>query len=297
MKFSAQQCFPSLLNAFRTASFALLAWTAASLTIIPAVFAESRAPFVTWHQGFEQDTSGWYDIADPGPLGWCGDITRVTRGESAANDPGPSAGKAYATASFGFCNGFWNSQGVPFGAPYAPGPDLAIALNPFPKAGYVTDLDVYLDPAWSGSFQGNFEFAGVPASTLIQYAATIFEADYLPGDIHTGPHYFVDIEAVSGQDALTVGSYSVTEPGWYTFRFRFSDSGGNVRVDFELLDQTGGRLASIDDIDPTNLLGPFRTPFTDPVETAGYTTGWVWFFDIALGLALPIDQHQQRPGR
>jgi hypothetical protein len=281
----------------RAISFALLACATVSLTSIPAAFAESRAPFVTWYQGFEQDTSGWYDITNPGPLGWCGDITRVTRDESAPGDPGPSAGKAYATASFGFCNEFWSSQGVPFGAPYAPGPDLAIALNPLPAAGFITDLDVYLDPAWSGNYRGNFEFAGIPASTLIQYAATIFEIDYLPGDIHTGPHYFVDVEAVTGQDALTVGSYTVTEPGWFTFRFRFSDSNGDVRVDFELLDRTGGMLTRIDNIDPTNLLGPYRAPFTDPVETAGYTTGWVWFFDIALGLALPIDQHQQRPGR
>jgi hypothetical protein len=251
---------------------------------------------MNWQQGFQKDTAGWYDASTPGPLGWCGDISRVTRDDVAANDPGPSAGMAYATVSFGLCNEFWSALGV-IGAPYAPGPDLSIALNQLPRAGYVTELDVYLDPAWSGTYQGNFEFAGVPASTLIQYATTIFEKDYVAGDIHTGPHYFVDVEAVSGQEALSVGGYTVTDPAWYTFRFRFSDSNGDVRVDFDLLDRTGGLLTTIDDIAPTNLLGPFRTPFTDPVETDGYTTGWVWFFDIALGLALPIDEHKQRPGR
>lgn len=275
---------------------ALLIAAVATLTTFSVANAESRAPFTSWHQGFEKDTSGWYDGSTSGPLGWCGDITRVTRGDT-ADGPGPSAGNAYATASFGFCNGFWSSLGVPFGAPYAPGTDLAISFDPFPRAGYVTDLDVYLDPAWSGNYQGNFQFVGIPGSTLIQYAATIFEADYYPGDLHTGPHYFVDVEAVTGQAELQVGNYTVKEAGWFTFRFLFSDSSGDVRVDFELLDRTGGALTRIDNIAPTNLLGPVRTPFTDPIETANYTTGWVWFFDIALGLPLPIDQHQQRPGR
>ena len=281
----------------RSKGFALLAAATACILGIPTAFAESQSPFVTSHQGFQEDTAGWYDASTEGPLGWCGDITRVAPQDSAAGGPSPSAGNAYATVSFGFCNGFWSSLGVLFGAPYAPGSDLELALNAWPRAGYVTDLDVYLDPAWSGQYQGNFEFAGVPASTLIQYAATIFEADYAAGDIHTGPHYFVDVESVDGLEALQVGGYTVTDPGWFTFRFRFADSDGNVRVDFELLDRTGGSLARINNIAPTNLLGPFRTPFTAPVETANYTTGWIWFFDIALGLALPIDEHMQRPGR
>ncbi len=293
MKDSAIHNAPSLHTALRAT---ILALAAAFATSVPAALAESNAPFVNWHQGFQQDTSGWYDSSTPGPLGWCGDISRVTRDDMGPNDPGPSAGKAYATVSFGFCNGFWGSLGI-IGAPYAPGPDLAISFNELPRAGYVTELDVYLDPAWSGNFQGNFEFAGVPATTLIQYATTIFEKDYVPGDVHTGPHYFVDVEAVAGQEALRVGDYTVADSGWYSFRFRFTDSNGDVRVDFQLLDRTGGALTTIENIAPTNLVGPFRTPFVDPVETASYTTGWVWFFDIALGLALPIDEHQQRPGQ
>mgnify|MGYP001820347285 FL=1 len=296
MKKSVIHNVPSLRSALRATALASLALAATLATGVTAALAESQAPFQNWHQGFQEDTAGWYDASTPGPVGWCGDISRVTRDDMAPDDPGPSAGKAYATVSFGLCNEFWGSLGV-IGAPYAPGPDLKIALNAWPKAGYVTDLDVYLDPAWSGAYQGNFEFAGVPASTLIQYAARIFEKDYLVGDIHTGPHYFVDVEAVSGQEALSVGGYTVVEPAWYTFRFRFADSNGDVRVDFELLDRTGGVLTTIDNIAPTNLQGPFRTPFTDPVETANYTTGWVWFFDIGLGLALPIDEHRQRPGR
>lgn len=297
MKKSAKHCFPSFLTALRTTSFALAACATAIVTSIPAASAESPARLVPWHQGFEHDTNGWFDSTDAGALGWCGSIDRVTREDAAADSPGPSAGRGYATVSSGPCNNFWTSLGVPFGAPYGPGQDLQGAFRAWPGAGYVTDLDVYLDPAWSGNYYGNYEFAGVPASTIIQYAATIFEADYLPGELHTGPHYFVDVQAAEGQNALTVGNYTVTEAGWYKFRFRFSDNDGDVQVDFELQDRSGGKLAELANIEPTNLLGPFRTPFTDAVETAGYSSGWVWFFDIASGLALPIDQHRQRPGR
>ena len=273
----------------------LLACTFVFLASIPTALAESRAPFVNLHQGFEQDTSGWYDQTTPGPVGWCGDITRVGRDD--ATDIAPSAGKAYATASLGACNGFWTASGVPFSAPYGPGPELAGAFNAWPRAGFVTDLDVYLDPAWSGNYYGNFQFAGIPANVIVQYAATVFEADYMPGDIHTGPHFFVDVEAIQGQSALSVAGHTVTEAGWFTFRFLFSDNDGNVQVDFELIDRRGGTLARVENISPTNLLGPFRAPFTDPLETDSYATGWVWFFDIAYGLALPIDQHRQRPGK
>lgn len=297
MKLTTEHSLSRLRGSLRMSGFLLISCGAALAASIPAAHAESRAPFVSSHQGFEHDTAGWYDGSDAGPFGWCGDITRIERGDAAAGDISPSAGNAFAAASFGGCNVFWQSLGVPFGAPYGPGPELNLAFNPIPAAGYVTDLDVYLDPAWSGSYQGNFEFAGVPATTLVQYAATMFEAGYLPGDLHTGPHYFVDVEALPGQSALSVGDYSVTEAGWYTFRFAFSDSEGDVRVDFHLIDRRGGLLTTVEAIDPTNLLGPFRTPFTNAVETADYTTGWVWFFDIAGGLSLPIDQHRQRPGR
>ena len=57
----------------------LLACTLVLFASIPAALADSRAPFVNLHQGFEQDASGWYDQTQPGPLGWCGSINRGTQ--------------------------------------------------------------------------------------------------------------------------------------------------------------------------------------------------------------------------
>lgn len=275
---------------------ALLAPCLALVALTAACKDDLDALLETWNQGFEEDTAGWYDATTAGALGWCGSIARVTA-DSVATGPAPSAGDAYGTVSSGPCNELWSSAQVLFGAPYAPGVDLSLASNPFPRRGYETDLDIYLDPAWGENFRGNLEFVGEPASKLILYGATILENGYELGDFHTGPHYFVDIEAVGEGDSLNVGGYSVTEPGWFTFRFSFADNDGVVQVDFELLDHDGGLLATVENIAPTELLGPVRVPFAGPVQTENYSTGWVWFFDIAAGLALPIDEHIRRFSR
>lgn len=262
-----------------------------------APMANSNAGFVAWHQGFEHGSAGWYDAATPGPLGWCGAIEAVeTRGRGGAA-LAPSAGTGYATVRLDFCNEFWSNMGVPFGAPYGPGPDLALYSGAWPDSGYVTELDIYLDPAWSGDFEGSFEFAGSSPGALVQYAATIFPTDPDAEPFHTGPHYFVEVEALPGEEALTVAGERIDEAGWYSFRFVFADVAGFVQVDFELAERNGRVLAVIEDVAPVDLLGPFKLPFDQDLPTAAYGSGHVWFFDIAFGLELPIDEHRVHRGR
>jgi hypothetical protein len=266
----------------------------------PVPMVNSKAGFVTWHQGFEHNTEGWYDASTAGPLGWCGAIESVnSRGRDGGAVPAPSAGRAYATVENGLCNEFWSLMGVPGGAPYAPGPDLALYSDAWPESGYVTELDIWLDPAWSGNYLGNFGFPGSGSSpyAVIQYAATIFPTDYKAGDFHTGPHYFAEVEAVPGEEALTVAQARIEEAGWYTFRFVFTDVAGDVWVDFELAERSGPTLAVVENIAPVDLMGPFKFPFTDELLTSEYGSGHVWFFDIAFGLQLPIDEHRVRRGR
>jgi hypothetical protein len=262
-----------------------------------APMTNSKASFVAWHQGFEHGTAGWYDAATPGPLGWCGAIESVDSRAGGAKALAPSAGRGYATVSLGFCNEFWAGLGVPFGAPYGPGPDLALYSSAWPVSGYVTELDIYLDPAWSGDFRGSFQFAGSSPDALVQYAATIFPTDPDAEPFHTGPHYFVEVEAVPGEEALTVARERIDTAGWYTFRFAFRDAAGRVRVDFELAERNGRVLAVIEDVAPVELLGPVKVPFEKEPPTAEYGSGHVWFFDVAYGLELPIDEHRVRRGR
>lgn len=259
--------------------------------------ANSNAPFVTWYQGFNHDASGWYGSATSGPLGWCGEIEAVQARGGHAVDPSPSAGSGYATLTNGLCNPFWTGLGVPFGAPYAPGPDQALYSSEWPESGYVTELDIWLDPSWSGEYQGSFEFAGSSPDTLIQYVATIFPTDPDAEPFHTGPHYFVNVDAVPGEEALVVAEHVVEQAGWYSFRFLFSDEGGQARVDFELSEAQGAILATLDALQPIDLVGPFKFPYESELPTSEYGSGHVWFFDIAFGLDLPIDEHRVRRGR
>ena len=281
------------------AASAALAPAAQAMEAPPVPMSRAAAPFVNWHQGFEHGTDGWYDASTAGPLGWCGGIQQVTPENRGTAGLKPSAGRSYAMTTSGFCNDFW-ATALPglFGAPYAPGPELALYSAEWPRAGYVTELDVYLDPSWSEQlYSGNFVFAGSSPDTLVQYAATVFPLDYQPGTPHTGPHYFVKVDALRGQAALDVAGHTVREAGWYTFRLLFSDENGSVRVDFELVGRNGTPLVRQDSVDAINLWGPVQLPYTEPVPTADYGSGHVWFFDIAGGLGLPIDEHRVRRGR
>ena len=264
----------------------------------PVPMTHSKAGFVTWHQGFEHNAEGWYDAGTEGPLGWCGAIEPVkSRGRDGGAALAPSAGTGYATVEMGLCNEFWAGLGVLFGAPYGPGPDLALYSDAWPAAGYVTELDIWLDPAWSSDdvYQGNFGFAGSSPDSIIQYAATIFPTDWVPGAAHTGPHYFVEV--MKDGSALKVADHRIETAGWYTFRFVFSDVAGNAWVDFELADRNGGTLAVIENVAPVELWGPAKIAFMGELPTADYGSGHAWFFDIALGLQLPIDEHRVRRGR
>ena len=262
-----------------------------------APMAKSNSEFVTWRQGFEHDTAGWYDAATPGPVGWCGGIDAVQGRGRAGAAPAPSAGRGYATVEAGLCNEFWSGMGVLGAAPYGPGPDQVLYSGSWPEAGYVTELDIYLDPAWSGAYQGNLSYFGYSSDTLVQFAATIFPTDPDADPIHIGPHYFVSVDAVPGEAALTVAGHQIEEAGWYRFRFIFSDVAGRAWVDFELDARSGGNLAVIEGLEPVQLLGPVQLPYVGDLPTAEYGSGHVWFFDVAGGLKLPIDEHRVRRGR
>jgi hypothetical protein len=247
---------------------------------------KAQPPFPTWHQGFNHDTDGWYGAETPDALGWCGTVERQTR---STGGHGPSAGRAYATVAGGTCNEFWSSLGLPYGAPYGPGPELSLSSSVWPSGGYVTELDIYLDPVWGTEYSGTFA-----PGTLVEYGATIFPLEPDPGAFHTGPHYFVGVEAE--ENALTVQGHPVTTAGWYTFRFVFDDVDEHIQVAFELRERRGGLLIK-EVIEPVRLDGPVKVPFTQELLTSEWGSGYVWFFDIAPGLQLPIDEHQVRQGR
>lgn len=253
-----------------------------------ASMANSNAPFISWHQGFNHGTDGWYGAETAGDIGWCGTIEQVIRGEGTVR---PSAGRGYAVVTQGTCNAFYDAIFSAPGAtlvngPWAPGPDLALFSEVWPASGFVMLLDVYLDPSWTPAAlaPGTVNYLA-PAGTVFTLAASVSEL--ATGALH---YFFVPVFPDNGN--LSILGHSVDAAGWYTFRFVFGDDGGQLTVDFELAARTGATLFT----------APILTRFftgepTSDLATAALGSGYLWFAAISPGLELPIDEHQLRKGQ
>ncbi|NIR92710.1 MAG: hypothetical protein GWO08_03300 [Gammaproteobacteria bacterium] len=214
-------------------------------------------------QGFEHNTDGWFGSETPGVLGWCGTITRMTRGNGPVD---PSAGSGYAVLENGNCNDFWASI-FPTSAPY--GIHEGAYTDSWPHTGYVAEIDVYLDPSWGAGAGFNL------------FAST----QYLDGF-----RYFLMPVSVVG-DMVMVSGHGVGEAGWYTFRTRFQDEGGYLAVDFELVNN--GKVLYSMPLETT----VFSVVPTSSLAVSDSAPGYFWFDSISEGLQLPVDQHMFRPGQ
>lgn len=237
---------------------------------IAALPTLAQGVYPEWHQGFEHDTEGWIDGDIPGEAGWCGEITRYERGSGPV---APSIGRGYAVVENGACNEFWmNNPGNTWieSGPFAP---FGGYSESWPQSGYVTELDIYLDPGWD-------------EGTSFDYYVSMNLLD-TPGA--AGFRYFrFHVEKVSGE--LLAAGHEVSKAGWYTFRVRFRDEGGQLAVDFEL--SRNSKLLFAQPMASTFFYGAATSSF----EVSNIGTGYSWFDSISAGLALPIDQHIYRPG-
>ena len=273
--------------------------------------ANSNAPFQTWHQGFNHGTVGWYGGETAAPLGWCGSIEQVMRGEGAVS---PSAGRAYATVSQGPCHPTWTTaEGGDFGffspdlvnAPWAPGPDFALYSESWPPSGFVYELDIYLDPTYSAAEPPAPSFNDqVPGGTVFTVLAAIRELGNPP---EASSFRYFGVQVFPGDGALLVqpgdfssvvagsGAHEVTRAGWYQFRWVFHSDDGGIAADFELRDRSGGTLFTRPfDVTFYEVFG--GVPLSE-LSTSDFGSGYTWFGAIAHGLELPIDEHRVGRGR
>lgn len=229
--------------------------------------SHSEASFELWKQGFEHGTDGWVTDATPGPMGWCGEIETVARGGEIA----PSAGRAHATVQQGACNDYWQENGFAVSGPYSAGAGYSEA---WPTGGYVTELDVYLDPSW----------------TADEVFTLAFSINLLDQAFPTGFRYFMVPVAV-GDDGLHVAGHAVDEAGWYTFRYTARGQDGQLALGFELTRH--GQVLFGMPLTTTAFSGEAASSF--PVDNVG--SGYIWFAAIADEVALAIDEHRVRRGR
>jgi hypothetical protein len=245
---------------------AVVALMAALAIAIPAV-AYQGTGFTTWDQGFDAGTTtGWITDETAGPEGWCGDIELVAAGDDAIQ---PSEGSGHAVVSHGMCNDFWHENGFADGSgPYSFGAGFSAT---WPGPGFAYELDVYLDPAWD-------------ASTSFTLAAA-FNQPAL--EFPTGLRYLM-VTATGTAEGVSVHDHELTEAGWYTFRYVFSSSEGDLAVVFQM--KRAGEVVYSTPLTTTALSGESISDFA--VEDVG--SGYLWFVALSPGLDLPIDEHRMR---
>lgn len=282
----------------------------------------SSAPFRNWHQGFNHGTEGWFGKNEPGLLGWCGTIDAQRRARGAGS-MAPSAGRGYAVVEQDVCNAHWDGEfagdeeGDPFyplgtlvGVPWAPGPGFAAIGGEWPSSGYTVELDIYLDPddpdytaapppegQWV--FTDIFKLFGAPSLAEFYRNSVFTYSVSFEDPAGSFAFNYVGISVLEGSSGLSVGVPSspslttITEAGWYTFRFVLTDDGGDLAITFELDDRRGTTLVSMPVA--SMLFAPTASPSDFTAQSIG--TGYAWFTSVAEGLELPIDEYRIRRGR
>lgn len=237
--------------------------------------------FQAFHQGFNHDTDAWADQDVEGVLGWCGTISLHDRKTGGVE---PSAGNGYATVMWGDCNAFWQAdpseiplkeeEGLPAFQESAPATqDPALWSSSWPASGYLQDLDIYLDP---GMFEEGVAFT---------YSQSIKSLE------ETAFSYFGLNVMKTGGD-LYINDFQISEEGWYTFSFIFSDDEGYLTLVFQLLQRN--KVVYSFPIENT-LFEPASA--TSSFEVHDFGSGYIWFAYLQEGVALPIDEQFLRPGK
>ena len=193
----------------------------------------AAAPPAPYFNGFEKNTNGWFPGDDRGivrkPSGY-------TNGAYASGIPS-AAGNWHArlvdrTGCTMQCDGPYTYWGG--------------SSSTFPRGGYLTQLDIYLDVAWAathpdtrfdwisainrndGSFLRDFVFnVGTTATGYIVQSST--------NSTRSGANPYVPCPSPVTPPNACRPPASINASGWYTFRHTFRDQAGSLAVDFDIL--------------------------------------------------------------
>jgi hypothetical protein len=226
--------------------------TAAVILALTASIARADAPPGPYFNGFETDTSSWFDLSNGGT----GTLTQQQSGYT--NSGGYADGEDSAT-------GDWHARitGDPCSPPVTncDGPFTRWGgyAQTFPTGGYRTQVAIYLDVSWAATHpDARFDF-----SSAINKAAGAFLRDFVfnagtnPTGDSSAPGFYIN----ASTNATRSGAYPenpcpaptppntcrgpahLTKSGWYTFRHTFYDDGGFLAVDFDIFNSNGGSEA------------------------------------------------------
>jgi hypothetical protein len=217
----------------------------AVLFLFPALVESADAPPGPYFNGFETNTSNWFDTSN------LGDGT-ITRQQSGYTNGGYASGIASATDS-------WHARlhGDPCVIPtpcFGPFTRWGGYTQTFPAGGYRTQIDIYLDVTWAashpdarfdfssavtrsdGTFLRDFVFnAGTnrttdlaPPGFFINASTNAFRANTFPENGCPSPN---PMSMPPDSCRLPV---HITTSGWYTFQQTFRNDSDFLAVDFDI---------------------------------------------------------------
>ncbi len=206
--------------------------------------AHAAAPPGPYFNGFEQNTNGWFDLSN----GHYGHIARqpsgYTNGGGYASGINSAAGHWHARLSGDPCFTPPNQDCA------GPNTNWGGYSSTFPRGGYLTQVDIYLDVNWAaahndvrfdwssaindntGTFRRDFVFnvgTQLPLQSphfIIQSSTNAFRSGANPNSPCPNP-----VTPPNGCRPPVI----ITNSGWYTFRHTFHDDGsGFLAVDFDI---------------------------------------------------------------
>lgn len=201
----------------------------------------------TWYQGFEVDAVDW---------------TSTVRVPSGTNGVTSASGAFHGEAESGALTRF-------------------NAYSSVWPGDYVTEVDVYLDPAWDIG-QGFDYSVATNGITNAHRRDFIFHLGVTPtGGLRVFADNNSDLAGVPNAFILDqAGSVEITTAGWYKLQHVFYDNAGVLAVDMRLLNSGGAALFSTTRSDPSDQIG---------VTVGGNRYGWFVFSTRSLA----IDNHRR----
>ncbi len=236
--------------------------------------SHAQVPFRGWQQNFNHGLDGWETADRPAEGTWCGHIERVEAGPG-SEGLRPSVGRAYAVVSHGDCVEPWDDDDAfPHGSGPASSDATVVPQNDaFPQAGFVSELDVYLDPDW-------------PEDTAFGYANSFQVLD------EEWPNFrYLSHDVARTEDGLFVEDTSVDRAGWYTFRHTFREVDGELAVEFQL--RKGGQVLHAQELESTS----FSLEALADFPISNVSNAYVWFVYLTPELELPVDNKEMRVGQ
>ncbi len=193
--------------------------------------AWAQAPPAPFFNGFETDTSGWFDYG--------GTVTRVPSGTGGI----ASADGSYHAEVIGTDFTRWGGYSAVW-----------------PDGGYVTELDIYLDVTYAWDNDTRFDWTSAICNATGDHRRDfVFNAGFY-NDL-SAPGFVVSASNTAGRsDAYPKNPdrnpVTITNSGWYTFRHSFYDAGSGVlAVDMSIWDSGGNNIGAWTLSDPTDIIG------------------------------------------